>query len=186
MKATDLLKKQHKSVHTLFGRLKKLHGASRREVMEQIGVELAHHMAIEEGIFYPAVRELDTKRTQDMIPEALEEHHVLKLVLAEIPRVDPDDERFEAKMTVLEEIVEHHVKEEEAEMFKAAAKLGDDRLRALGEAMENGSGGKKDVRVPPKQRAQSGQRGAAGWGFLWLVGVPIPILIVLFVLRGCT
>lgn len=90
-------------------------------------------MAIEEGIFYPAV--LQTKKTEEMIPEAIEEHHVVKLVLAEIPRVDPEDERFEAKMTVLEELIEHHVEEEEKEMFKTAEKLGDDRLRALGEQM---------------------------------------------------
>lgn len=196
MKATELLKKQHRSVHALFGELKKLKGASRRKVMDQIGAELAHHMAIEEDVFYPAVCELDTKRTKEMIAEAFEEHHVLRLVLAEIPRVDPDDERFEAKMTVLAEIVKHHVEEEETEMFKAAAKLGDDRLRALGEEME--SGGEQRLRSRTRQDAHqhdrrevrmqpmSNQRGAAGWALLWLLGIPIPILVVLFVMRGCT
>ena len=140
MKATELLKKQHRSVHGLFVELKKLDGAEWRKLMDRIGEELAHHMAIEEGIFYPAVRELDTKRTKEMIPEAFEEHHVLKLVLAEIPRVDPDDERFEAKMTVLEELIEHHVEEEEKEMFKAAARLGDERLEELGQQMEASAG----------------------------------------------
>ena len=139
MKATQLLKKQHRSVHGLFGELKKLDGAARRTMMDRISKELAHHMAIEEGIFYPAVRQLDTKKTQEMVPEALEEHHVLKLVLAELPRVDPQDERFEAKMTVLAEIVEHHVAEEEKEMFKTAEKLGDERLRLLGDQMASGA-----------------------------------------------
>jgi len=163
MKATELLTKQHKRVHGLFGELKKLNGTARRKVMDQISKELAHHMAIEEGIFYPAVHQLNTKNTQEMIPEAIEEHHVVRLVLAEIPRVDPEDERFEAKMTVLEELIEHHVEEEEKEMFKAAEKLGDDRLRVLGEQMESGAlvddgprrAGKKSASAPLQQSAHA-------------------------------
>jgi hemerythrin superfamily protein len=162
MKATELLKKQHKSVHGLFGELKQLGGAARRRIMDKIYEELAHHMAIEENIFYPAVRQLDTKTTREIIPESLEEHHVLKLVLAELPRVDPHDERFEAKMTVLAAIVEHHVEEEENAMFKVAKKLGDDRLRLLGEQMESGAptnggpkrGGKTRASAPPQRSAQ--------------------------------
>jgi len=127
--------------------------------MDQISEELAHHMVIEEDIFYPAVRELDTKKTDQMIPEAIGEHHVVKLVLKEILRVDPEDERFEAKMTVLEELIEHHVEEEEKEMFKAAEKLGDDRLRALGAQMEasNGAqrGGDKGASAPSQRSAHS-------------------------------
>jgi len=70
-----------------------------------------------------------------MVLEAYEEHHVVKLVLAELPEVDPEGERFEAKMTVLEQLVEHHVDEEEDEMFKLADKLDDDELETLGERM---------------------------------------------------
>jgi hemerythrin superfamily protein len=159
MKATELLKKQHRAVKKLFAELRKLDGSARRPVMDQISQELAHHMAIEEDIFYPAVRELDTKKTDEMIPEAIEEHHVVKLVLKEIPGVDPDDERFEAKMTVLEELIEHHVEEEEQEMFKTAEKLGDDRLRALGAQMESSNGtqrgGDNNVGRPPQQSAHA-------------------------------
>jgi hemerythrin-like domain-containing protein len=71
-----------------------------------------------------------------MVNEAYEEHHVVKLVLAEMPQVNPEDERFEAKMTVLSELVEHHVEEEEKEMFKLAQKLGKEELDELGEQME--------------------------------------------------
>lgn len=159
MKATELLKKQHRAVKKLFGELKKLDGSARRPLMDQISRELAHHMAIEEDMFYPAVRELDTKKTDEMIPEAIEKHQVVKLVLKEIPGVDPDDERFEAKMTVLEELIEHHVEEEDKEMFKTAEKLGDDRLRALGAQMEAGNGtqrgGDNGARRPPQQSAHS-------------------------------
>jgi hypothetical protein len=76
-----------------------------------------------------------------MVNEAYEEHHVVKLVLAELPQVDVEDERFEAKMTVLSELIEHHVEEEEDEMFKSAEKLGAERLRELGAQMEAAAGG---------------------------------------------
>jgi hypothetical protein len=71
-----------------------------------------------------------------MVAEAFEEHHVVDLVLKDLPNVDPEDERFEAKMTVLSELVEHHAEEEEEEMFKLARRLGDDELEALGDQME--------------------------------------------------
>ena len=137
MKATQLLKQQHRKVKQLFQQLQKTEGADeRRDLMEQISTNLETHMRIEEEIFYPAVREESgAKKMEEMIPEAYEEHHVVKLVLAEIPQVDPEDERFEAKMTVLEELIDHHVEEEEKEMFKAAEKLGAERLNELGEEM---------------------------------------------------
>jgi hemerythrin-like domain-containing protein len=92
-------------------------------------------MQIEEKVFYPAVKELDTKKAEEMVLEAYEEHGVVKLVLAELPKVDPDDERFEAKMTVLEELIEHHVEEEEEEMFPLAEKLGDAVLEDVSKRM---------------------------------------------------
>jgi hemerythrin-like domain-containing protein len=77
-----------------------------------------------------------------MIDEAFEEHHVVDLVLAELPKVDPEDERFQAKMTVLSELVEHHVEEEEEEMFPMAEKkLGAERIKELGQKMEGMAGG---------------------------------------------
>jgi hemerythrin-like domain-containing protein len=137
MKATELLKKQHREVKGLFRETKKATGAkARRSGMEEIATKLTAHMAIEEDIFYPAVAEVGTKKAEEIVPEAYEEHHVAKLVLAELPKVDPDDERFAAKMTVLEELIEHHVEEEEKEMFQVAEKLGTERLADLGAEME--------------------------------------------------
>src|SRR5262249_44618971 len=101
----------------------------------EIGAKLTLHTKIEEEIFYPALREVPSKKAEEMVLEAYEEHHVVKLVLAELPKVDPEDERFEAKMTVLEELVEHHVEEEEDEMFKLADKMDEDELEALGERL---------------------------------------------------
>ena len=137
MKATDLLKKQHKEVKALFKKIEDAEGArERRQLLNEIAIALEGHTVIEEEMFYPAVRGLETQKAEEMVLEALEEHHVVKLVLAELPNVDPEDERFEAKMTVLSELVEHHAAEEEKEMFKVAQKLGKDELQALGKQME--------------------------------------------------
>ena len=137
MKATDLLKKQHKEVKALFKKVENTENArERRRLMNEIATALEGHTTIEEEMFYPAVRGLETQKAEEMVLEAFEEHHVVKLVLAELPQVDPEDERFEAKMTVLSELVEHHADEEEEEMFKAAQKLGKDELEELGERME--------------------------------------------------
>ena len=137
MKATDLLKKQHKEVKALFKEMEDAEGArERRRLMNEIAAALEGHTVIEEEMFYPAVRGIETQKAEEMVLEAFEEHHVVKLVLAELPNVDPEDERFEAKMTVLSELVEHHADEEEKEMFKLAQKLGKDELEALGEQME--------------------------------------------------
>jgi hemerythrin superfamily protein len=135
MKATELLKKQHREVKSLFRKAKKAESSERREILDEIAAKLTHHMNIEETIFYPAVNELGTKKTNELVPEAYEEHHVVTLVLSEFPNLDPDDERFEAKMTVLDELIEHHVEEEEKEMFPAAEKLGAERLNELGAEM---------------------------------------------------
>jgi hemerythrin superfamily protein len=137
MKAIDLLKKQHKEVKALFKKIEKTEDTrQRRQLMNEISSALEAHAAIEEEMFYPAVKELGTKKAEEMVAEAFEEHHVVKLVLADLPNVSPDDERFEAKMTVLSELVEHHVEEEEKEMFKLAGKIEDEELEDLAERME--------------------------------------------------
>ena len=142
MKATDLLKKQHKEVKSLFKKVEKTEDAGeRRQLMQQITSALELHTRLEEEIFYPAVRELGSKKAQEMVAEAFEEHHVVDLVLKDLPNVDPEDERFEAKMTVLSELVEHHADEEEDEMFKLAQRLGDDELEDLAEQMQTQMGG---------------------------------------------
>jgi len=149
MKATDLLKKQHKSVKALFKEVDKTEdGRRRRQLMDQIAGELKIHTRIEEEIFYPAVREIGTSKAEELVDESFEEHHVVDLVLAELPKVDPEDERFAAKMTVLSELVQHHADEEEEQMFPLCEKkLGRERLQQLGEQMQ--------------QMAESGQRRAA-------------------------
>ena len=137
MKATVLLKRQHREVEKLFSTaLKTDNEKRRRKAMEDITDALEHHTRIEEEIFYPAVREIGTKKAEEMVGEAYEEHHVVKLVLAELPGVDPGAENFEAKLTVLKELVGHHVEEEEQEMFPLAERrLGAERSSELAAEM---------------------------------------------------
>ncbi|HEV7731493.1 MAG TPA: hemerythrin domain-containing protein [Candidatus Binatia bacterium] len=137
MKATELLKKQHREVKTLF---KQIEGttapAQRKKLMTTIIEKLKLHTSLEEDVYYPAVKEIETKKAHDMIMEAYEEHHVVDLVMAELPQVDPAADTFEAKMTVLKELIEHHVEEEEGEMFPMAdKKLGEERSKELGAQM---------------------------------------------------
>jgi hemerythrin superfamily protein len=137
VKATDLLKRQHREVKGMFKEIEKTEDPrERRRLLDSIGHALKAHTSIEEEIFYPAVREIGTDKAEEMYAEALEEHHVVDLVLAELPDLDPEEERFQAKMTVLSELVEHHAEEEEDEMFPMAEKkLGTERIAELGQRM---------------------------------------------------
>ena len=138
MKATDYLKKQHREVMKLFKEVEKTEDArGRKRIMGEIVSHLKVHTTIEEEICYPAVREIGTEKAEEQMLEAVEEHHVVDLVLAELPEVDPAADTFEAKMTVLRELIEHHVEEEQEEVFPMAEKrLGKERIAELGERLE--------------------------------------------------
>ncbi len=132
MKATDVLKKQHREVLGLFKQMERTEDpGERRRLLDEITDALKTHSEIEEQVFYPAIRETGGKKAEEMVLEALEEHHVVDLILAEAPELDPEAETFHAKMTVLKELVQHHVEEEEEEMFKLAGKLRDEQARDL-------------------------------------------------------
>jgi Hemerythrin HHE cation binding domain len=97
--------------------------------------ELQVHEAIEEEIFYPALKE--HPKAKDLVLEAYEEHNVVDMVMSEIDGVAFDDERWGAKLTVMKENVEHHIEEEESEMFKQARDVfNHQELEDLGERME--------------------------------------------------
>ena len=139
MDAITLLKDDHKTVEKLFKRFEKAGDGAykeKRTVAEKIREELSRHAAIEEQLFYPVVR-ATVDGVEDVTLESLEEHHIVKWVLSELDDMDPKDERFTAKMTVLIENVRHHVDEEEDELFpKVRDQLGRKDLRELGDAME--------------------------------------------------
>src|SRR5579871_4427829 len=119
--AISLLKKDHQKVR---GLLKRLESKPSEDLLDEIETELKIHTQIEEEIFYPAFRDaVEGKEAQEKLYyEALEEHHVVDLVLPEIKSTSEGSEQFEAKAKVLKDIVEHHAKEEETSMFPKARK----------------------------------------------------------------
>ena len=139
MDAITMLKEDHKTVEQLFKRFEKAGDrafAEKRKIADQVVEALSKHAAIEEQVFYPVAR-ATVPDTEDVVLESLEEHHIVKWVLSELDGMDPTDERFDAKMTVLMENVRHHVKEEEQEFFpKVRAELDRNALAELGQAME--------------------------------------------------
>ena len=117
--AVAVLKADHRAVEQLFRQYEKAGvraHAQKRELADRMIVALSTHAAIEEQILYPWVRD-NIQDADAPVLEALEEHHVVKWLLSELESLDPTDERFDAKVTVLTESVRHHVREEEDEMF---------------------------------------------------------------------
>ncbi len=137
MDALSLLKSDHRTVESLFKRFEASKGASqeKEEVCRQIVRELSVHAAIEEEAFYPTIKPR-SKELEELVLEALEEHHVAKWVLSELEKMTPDDERLDAKMNVLAESVRHHVREEEQELFPKVRKaLSTEELSQLGRVL---------------------------------------------------
>jgi hemerythrin superfamily protein len=153
MDAITLLREDHRTVEKLFKEFEKAGpraGKTKAKIVKQIIHELAVHAAIEEQLFYPAVRQA-VDSAQDTVLESLEEHHIVKWVLSELEDMTPDDERYDAKVTVLIENVRHHVKEEQDELFPEVRQaLGRKQLAELGEALATA---KKAVPTRPHPRA---------------------------------
>jgi hemerythrin superfamily protein len=138
MDAITILREDHKTVRGLFKRFEQAGATaykSKRDVVDRIIEELSVHSAIEEQVFYPAVRSA-IEQAEEEVLESLEEHHIVKWTLSELAEMDPEDERFEPKVTVLIENVRHHMKEEEDEMFPKVRKAyGATQLKELGHEM---------------------------------------------------
>ena len=123
MSAIDLLESQHREVEKLFNQLEKAKDVDRKaNLFDDLADKLAVHAAIEEHHFYPAVK---AKRTEDILLESLEEHLGIKRVLADLLKIDAGDDTFDAKIKVLQEQVEHHVEEEESDLFPKVRKVLD-------------------------------------------------------------
>ena len=135
MNAINMLEQQHREVEKLFKRFEAAKSAEpRRKTFEEIADALAVHATIEERHFYPAVK---NEQTEEILLESVEEHLEVKRLIADLMEMDAGDDQFEAKATVLQENVEHHVEEEETELFPTVEKLIDEeQLEAIGAAME--------------------------------------------------
>lgn len=134
--AIAMLEDDHAKVKSLFEQFEGLSDrskASKKKVADQICMELSIHAEVEEQVFYPAVR--GPVKDDDLMDEAVVEHASAKELIAQIMEMDPGEDLYDAKVKVLSEQIEHHVKEEEEEMFPKVRK-GKVDLVALGAEME--------------------------------------------------
>jgi hemerythrin superfamily protein len=120
LNAIDMLTQQHREVEELFARAEKAEGGQKRDLANAIADKLAIHVAIEERHFYPATR---STRTEELLRQAVEEHLSAKRLLADLIDTDPDDPQFDAKIKVLRKQIQHHVEEEEGQLFPKVLKL---------------------------------------------------------------
>jgi hypothetical protein len=138
MDAITMLRDDHRSVEKLFKRFEDAGPRAfveKRKLVDRIIEELSVHAAIEEQLFYPVTR-ATVPAVEGVALESLEEHHIVKWVLSELEGMDPEDERFDPKVTVLIENVRHHVREEESDYFREVrSELGGKAVNELGEAM---------------------------------------------------
>jgi hemerythrin superfamily protein len=137
MDAIEMLKAQHREVEALFEKYDEKGekaAKGKQQIFESIADALAIHATIEEKHFYPAVK---AKRTEDILLEALEEHLGIKRVIADLLKTASSYETFDAKVKVLKEQVEHHVGEEEKDLFpKVKNLLGAEELEAIASQMQ--------------------------------------------------
>jgi hemerythrin superfamily protein len=130
--AISLLKQDHDKVKQLFERFQESEDEGAKNALAQQALtELKVHTALEEELFYPAVR----AHAANLINEADEEHHVVKLLIAEIEQMGVGDDHYDAKFTVLAENVRHHIREEEDEIFPRARRMDTD-WQAVGQTMQ--------------------------------------------------
>lgn len=137
MNAIELLKKDHDVVDKLFQQVKANEDGDNTAVFEQIKNELDIHAHIEEKVFYPVLIEKGDEELKKITLEGIEEHRQAKMFLREISALTDDSEKFMPKLTVLMEDIEHHVQEEEGEMFEMVKEQFDQQtLEELGAALE--------------------------------------------------
>jgi hemerythrin-like domain-containing protein len=144
--AITMLKSDHATVKRMLRELNEIEGQSkaansrRERLVADIEQELKTHAQVEEEVFYPAFKAAAERRKngdEDMFYEAAEEHHIVDMVLPAIKSARTSSHEFQAKCKVLKDLVEHHIKEEEGQMFAAARQLFDeDQLRELGDLMQ--------------------------------------------------
>ena len=133
--AVALLKEDHRTVEELFAQFEKASGDGRKQKLAtKICLELSIHAKIEEEIFYPAC---EGKVDEDLLKEAYVEHDGAKVLIAEIMAGEPSDEFYDAKVTVLQEQIEHHVEEEEKRLegLFAQARKAELDMDALGDQL---------------------------------------------------
>lgn len=129
-----MLKADHKKVNALFAEFKEATSRKQQDIARTVIQELEIHAGLEEELIYPAIREgIDD---DELMNEANEEHQLVHVLIADLKKLKPSDDTFKAKFTVLGELIKHHVKEEEGEMFPQAQKAEIDWEKLHAEVME--------------------------------------------------
>jgi len=141
MNAIDLLKADHEKVKGILSQLSDSTDRAlkkRVDLLDKLEMEITIHTQLEEQILYPAFKEAGGKEQDEMYYEAKEEHRTVdSLVLPDLKATDPSTPEFAGRVKVVKELLEHHIEEEETEMFPKAKKLlGKAKLDELGEQME--------------------------------------------------
>ncbi len=137
MDAIELMKADHKKVKGLFRDYEKTDDKrEKKKISGEAFHELEVHAAIEEEIFYPAYKKKAETEGKELTAEAFEEHHVVKVLIGEMQAMSSVNEQYDAKFKVLSENVEHHIEEEEGEMFPDAKKILGKEVETLGTRME--------------------------------------------------
>ncbi len=161
--AIALLKADHREVEKLFAQFEKAKVADRKSsIVGKICDALSVHAKIEEEIFYPQAREALSRKGDDLLDEAEVEHDGIKRLVAELKNANPNEDLYDARVTVLSEYVKHHVKEEERDLFPKVKNSGLDtekvgaELAARKEALSG-----KPVEPPPSL-LKRGLRAIAG------------------------
>jgi hemerythrin-like domain-containing protein len=134
--AIAMLKADHQKVRDLFQQYEATRDpGAKREVAEQVFIELETHAQLEENVFYPAVNE-ETDEGPELVKESLEEHETVKNLIQELRGLPQDTDAFEAKFQELMDNVEHHVEEEESEMFPLAEEELEEDMKDLRDEMQ--------------------------------------------------
>jgi len=165
--AIAMLKADHKKVKQLFDQFEEAKDRrTKKKIVQSALEELSVHATLEEEIFYPSVREeIDD---EDVMNEADEEHHVAKVLIAELEQMDGSESHYDAKFTVLAENVRHHIKEEEGEMLPKAQEtdidfdvLGEKMFRHKNRLMSDGVSGTAEAAMVSKSRGRGDSPAAA-------------------------
>jgi hypothetical protein len=135
MDVLTFLKDEHDEAKAVFKKLEKAEGAAAQKLWDQLGSMLSLHEEMEETLFYPPLKKEEAAK--DLILEAYQEHHVMDVLIAELSQLKPTDEAWEPKIKVLQENTEHHIEEEEGELFPKVRKIWDtERRQQVGRQMQ--------------------------------------------------
>src|SRR5690242_9801135 len=127
MDVLKFLSDEHDEVKGVFKKLEKASGKEAQRLWDQLREMLTLHEEMEETFFYPRLKEKSA--TEDLILESYEEHHVMDVLIGEISQLSPSDEQWEPKIKVLQVNTEHHIEEEEGELFPKVRKIWDTATR---------------------------------------------------------